>query len=48
MKIVVFDAKPYDIEFFDKWNEKFGADITYFEEKLRLRLCKCYVYKKAI
>ena len=37
MKIVVFDAKPYDIEFFDKWNEKFGADITYFEEKLSLK-----------
>ena len=37
MKIVVFDAKPYDIEFFDKWNETFGANITYFEEKLSLK-----------
>ena len=37
MKIVVFDAKPYDIEFFEKWNEKYGAKITYFEEKLSLK-----------
>ncbi len=36
MKIMVFDAKPYDIEFFEKWNEKYGAKITYFEEKLSL------------
>ena len=21
MRIVVFDAKPYDIEFFEKWNK---------------------------
>ena len=31
MRIVVFDAKPYDIEFFEKWNEKYGAKITYFK-----------------
>lgn len=37
MKITVFDAKPYDIEFFEKWNEKYGAKITYFEEKLSLK-----------
>ena len=37
MKIVVFDAKPYDIEFFNKWNKEFGAQITYFEEKLSLK-----------
>ena len=29
MRIVVFDAKPYDVEFFEKWNEKYGAKITY-------------------
>lgn len=37
MKIVVFDAKPYDIEFFEKWNKIYGAQITYFEEKLSLK-----------
>ena len=36
MRIVVFDAKPYDVEFFEKWNEKYGAKITYFKEKLSL------------
>ena len=36
MRIVVFDAKPYDIEFFEKWNKKYGAKITYFKEKLTL------------
>ena len=36
MKIVVFDAKPYDIEFFEKWNKKYGAKITYFKEKLSI------------
>lgn len=37
MNIVVFDAKPYDIEFFEKWNKIYGAKITYFEEKLSLK-----------
>lgn len=37
MNIVVFDAKPYDIEFFEKWNEKYGAKITYYSEKLTLK-----------
>lgn len=37
MNIVVFDAKPYDIEFFEKWNEKYGAKITYYSEKLTIK-----------
>ena len=32
MKIVVFDAKPYDIEFFEKWNKIYGAQITYLKK----------------
>ena len=39
MKIVVFDAKPYDIEFFDKWNETFGANITYIKKFNIIRFC---------
>lgn len=34
MKIALFDVKPYDREFFDKWNKKYNANITYFEERL--------------
>ncbi len=37
MNIVVFDAKPYDIEFFEKWNKIYGAKITYYSEKLSLK-----------
>ena len=37
MNIVVFDAKPYDIEFFEKWNKQYGAKITYYSEKLTLK-----------
>ncbi len=37
MNIVVFDAKPYDIEFFERWNKKYGAKITYYSEKLTLK-----------
>lgn len=37
MNIVVFDAKPYDIEFFEKWNKQYGARITYYSEKLTLK-----------
>lgn len=33
-KIAFFDAKSYDKEFFDKWNEKYGFEIEYFEGKL--------------
>lgn len=34
MKIVFYDAKPYDIEWFNKANEKYGFDIRYLEYKL--------------
>ena len=34
MKIALFDVKPYDREFFEKWNKKYNASITYFEERL--------------
>lgn len=34
MKIAFFDTKEYDKEVFNKYNEKYGYDITYFESKL--------------
>lgn len=34
-KVAVFDTKPYDRSFFEKENEKYGFDITFFEAKLR-------------
>ncbi len=34
MKIAFFDTKEYDRKVFDKYNEKYGYDITYFESKL--------------
>ncbi len=33
-KIAFFDAKPYDIEFFNDANTRYGFEITYFETKL--------------
>jgi len=32
--IAFFDAKPYDREYFDRLNERFGFRITYFDSKL--------------
>lgn len=32
IKVAFFDAKPYDKEYFDKYNR--NVDITYYEEKL--------------
>lgn len=34
MKIAFFDTKEYDKRVFNKYNEKYGYDITYFESKL--------------
>ena len=34
IKIAFFDAKPYDIAFFDAENKKYGFEITYFESRL--------------
>ncbi|MCL1935664.1 MAG: 2-hydroxyacid dehydrogenase [Defluviitaleaceae bacterium] len=34
-KIAVFDTKPYDIEFFDKYKNEYDFEIDYFESKLR-------------
>lgn len=34
MKIAFFDTKEYDRKVFDKYNEKYEYDITYFESKL--------------
>ena len=34
MKIAFFDTKEYDKKVFDKYNEQYGYDITYFESKL--------------
>jgi D-lactate dehydrogenase len=34
MKLAFFDAKPHDIEWFDRMNEKYGFEIKYFESKL--------------
>lgn len=33
-RISFFDTKPYDREFFDRYNEKYGFYIKYYEEKL--------------
>ena len=33
-RVAFFDTKPYDREFFDAANRKFGFDITYFETRL--------------
>lgn len=33
-KVAFFDCKPYDREWFNKINEKYGFDIVYFENKL--------------
>lgn len=35
-KIAFFDAKPYDIEFFDQANRQFGFEIKYFEPHLTI------------
>lgn len=34
IKIAFFDTKEYDKHLFDKYNEKYGYEITYFESKL--------------
>jgi D-lactate dehydrogenase len=36
IKIAFFDAKPYDIESFDKIHKDFGVKITYFKGHLRV------------
>ncbi|MCE5300293.1 MAG: 2-hydroxyacid dehydrogenase [Spirochaetia bacterium] len=33
-KVAFFDAKPYDMEIFDKVNRKYGYDIKYFPPRL--------------
>ena len=34
MKITFFSAKPYDRQFFDRYNEEFGFEMEYFETHL--------------
>ncbi len=34
MKITFFSAKPYDRQFFDRYNKEFGFDMEYFETHL--------------
>lgn len=34
MKITFFSAKPYDRQFFDRYNDEFGFDMEYFETHL--------------
>ncbi len=34
IKIAFYDFKPYDAEFFDRVNKKFGYSISYFRERL--------------
>ena len=34
IRIAFFDAKPYDIAFFDEENKRYGFEIKYFESKL--------------
>jgi len=33
-KILFYDTKPYDIEFFERANKDFGFELKYFKEKL--------------
>ena len=40
VKIAFFDTKSYDKKLFNKWNEKYGYDITYFESKLNIETAK--------
>ena len=35
VRIAFFDAKPYDRRSFDRVNEAFGFEITYFDTHLR-------------
>ncbi|HOF11503.1 MAG TPA: 2-hydroxyacid dehydrogenase [Treponemataceae bacterium] len=35
ISVAVFDAKPYDIVFFNKANEKYGYDLHFFEFRLK-------------
>lgn len=39
MKIALFSAKPYDREFFNAANERFGHEIHYFEPALNADTC---------
>jgi D-lactate dehydrogenase len=39
MKIAFFNAKPYDIEFFNSANASFGFEINYFDAHLTLKTC---------
>ncbi len=48
MKIAVFDTKSYDRQFFNKWNEKYGADLVFFEEKLSLNNVMLTKYMDAV
>lgn len=34
MKILFYDTKPYDKEFFNKYNKDYGFDIKYLTGKL--------------
>ena len=35
MKTIAFyDAKPYDIQWFDKYKDEYGFEIKYFENRL--------------
>ena len=34
IKIAFFDTKEYDKELFDRYNEKYNYEITYFSSKL--------------
>ena len=33
-KVAFFDTKPYDREFFEEANKKFGFELTFFEARL--------------
>ena len=38
IKIAFFDTKEYDKRFFNKYNEDYGYEITYFESLLNQKL----------
>ncbi len=47
-KLCFFDTKPYDKEFFEKYNKDYGFEIQFFEEKLNFRTAIMAAGSKAV
>ncbi|BAK80952.1 2-hydroxyacid dehydrogenase [Candidatus Arthromitus sp. SFB-rat-Yit] len=39
MKLILFDAKPYDKEYFDMYSREYNVDIVYEDKKLTFETC---------